>query len=98
MENYIWTGNADELINAVQRAFIVGNPPVINSSDLGIFSSQIFFNNISQNNNERKTLKNAIESFKKEYVTKILEENSWNQTKTAKVLGIPTYLCDKINK
>ena len=99
MENYIWTGNADELINAVQRAFIVGNPPVINSSDLGIFSSQIFFNNNCQNNNERKTLKNAIESFKKEYVTKILEENSWNQTKTAKVLGIQrTYVIKLINE
>ena len=99
MENCIWTGNADELINAVQRAFIVGNPPVINSSDLGIFSSWNFFDDDNQNSGESKTLKNALEIFKKEYVTKILEENGWNQTKTAKVLGIQrTYVIKLINE
>ena len=37
---------------------------------------------------EDKSLKNAVNSFKKSYVTKVLEENNWNQTKAAKVLGI----------
>ena len=99
MKNCIWAGNADELINAVQRAFIIGTPPVINSSDLGIFNSRNFFDDNMQKNNESKTLKNAIETFKKEYVTKILEENGWNQTKTAKVLGIQrTYVIKLINE
>ena len=35
-----------------------------------------------------KSLKTAVNAFKKAYVTKILEENNWNQTKAAKVLGI----------
>ena len=99
MENSIWPGNADELINAVQRAFIVGNPPVINSSDLGLFSSRNFFDDYNQNGNESKTLKIAVETFKKEYVKKVLEENGWNQTKTAKVLGIQrTYVIKLINE
>lgn len=99
MENSTWSGNADELINAVQRAFIVGNPPVINSSDLGIFSSRNFFDDYNQNDNESKTLKIAVETFKKEYVKKVLEENGWNQTKTAKVLGIQrTYVIKLINE
>lgn len=99
MKNCIWAGNADELINAVQRAFIIGTPPVINSSDLGIFNSRNFFDDNMQKNNESKTLKNAIETFKKEYITKILEENGWNQTKTAKVLGIQrTYVIKLINE
>ena len=34
--SHFWQGNADELINAVQRAFIVGEPPLISESDLGL--------------------------------------------------------------
>ena len=58
-----------------------------------------FFDDDNQNSGESKTLKNALEIFKKEYVTKILEENGWNQTKTAKVLGIQrTYVIKLINE
>ena len=46
-----------------------------------------------------KTLKSAVNAFKKAYVTKILEENNWNQTKTAKVLGIQrTYVIRLIDE
>ena len=38
MLEHFWQGNADELINSVQRAFIVGEIPVINESDLGFAS------------------------------------------------------------
>ena len=99
MMNRLWKGNADELINAVQRAFIVGNPPVIESVDLGIESVNIFSENISKYLQENKTLKNATEAFKKEYLTKILEDNGWNQTKAARVLGIQrTYVIKLINE
>lgn len=99
MMNRLWKGNADELINAVQRAFIVGNPPVIESADLGIESVNIFSENISKYLQENKTLKNATEAFKKKYLTKILEDNGWNQTKAARVLGIQrTYVIKLINE
>ena len=50
-------------------------------------------------NVQDKSLKNAIDTFKREYITKILEENGWNQTKTAKVLGIQrTYVVRLINE
>ena len=48
---------------------------------------------------EDKSLKTAVNAFKKSYVTKILEENNWNQTKTAKVLGIQrTYVIRLIDE
>ena len=48
---------------------------------------------------ESKSLKTAIDTFKKEYLTKILEENDWNQTKTAAVLGIQrTYVIRLMNE
>lgn len=92
MLNNFWTGNADELINSIQRGFIVGKVPLINSEDLGIGTA-------AAGDIETKTLKEAIDAFKKDYVTKVLQENGWNQTKTARILGIQrTYVIRLINE
>ena len=99
--SHFWQGNADELINAVQRAFIVGEPPVISESDLGLVAvdTSSVVTKAAESIDEDKSLKTAIDSFKKEYLTKILEENDWNQTKTAAVLGIQrTYVIRLMNE
>ncbi len=99
--SHFWQGNADELINAVQRAFIVGEPPLISESDLGFIADagDSAVSETVEGIGEDKTLKTAIDSFKKEYLTKILEENDWNQTKTAAVLGIQrTYVIRLMNE
>lgn len=95
-----WTGNADELINSVQRAFIVGQEPVILAQDLGLESDDSIESSTAiETDLEDKSLKTAVDLFKKEYVTKILEENGWNQTKTAGVLGIQrTYVIRLMNE
>ncbi len=99
MQNYFWSGNVDELINSVQRGFIVGKLPIIKNTDLGIGSDKSISANEIKADLDDKSLKNALEQFKKEYVTKILEENGWNQTKTAQVLGIQrTYVIRLINE
>lgn len=84
--NNFWKGNIDELINSIQRAFIVCQNSIIESNDLGLENS-ITANSVIEQLQD-KSLKNAIDLFKKEYITKILEENNWNQTKTAKILKI----------
>lgn len=99
--SHFWQGNADELINAVQRAFIVGQPPVISESDLGLVAvdTSSVVTKAAESIGEDKSLKTAIDTFKKEYLTKILEENDWNQTKTAAVLGIQrTYVIRLMNE
>lgn len=99
--SHFWQGNADELINAVQRAFIVGEPPVISESDLGLVAvdTNSVVTKAAESICEDKSLKTAIDTFKKEYLTKILEENDWNQTKTAAVLGIQrTYVIRLMNE
>ncbi len=86
---YPWEGNARELKNAIACACALGSPPCITEDDL------ILKNNIMHDNNNctDKTLKSALTSFKKQYVSRILAENSWNQTASAKVLDIQrTYL------
>lgn len=96
MKNYFWPGNIAELKNAVERAFIVGEPPYIKTSDMAIATADSV---PSVETGEDKSLKTAVNAFKKSYVTKILEENNWNQTKTAKVLGIQrTYVIRLIDE
>lgn len=92
LEKNFWVGNTDELINSIQRGFIVGKVPYINSEDLGIGVT-------AASDSETKTLKEAVDAFKKDYVTKVLQENDWNQTKTARILGIQrTYVIRLINE
>ena len=104
MLNYFWPGNIAELKNAVERAFITGEPPFIKTSDMALGNSA---GNFSSENGPSdsadavldRTLRTAVNAFKKSYVTKILEENNWNQTKTAKILGIQrTYVIRLIDE
>ena len=84
----------------MQHAFIVGELPVIKADDFGISAAGHFSESSAKDLNlSDKSLKTALDAFKKEYVTKILEENGWNQTKTAKILGIQrTYVIRLINE
>ena len=102
MINYFWTGNIAELKNAVERGIICSTGPLIQTQDMAlrIGNDSDFAQNIAlENNSEDKSLKTALDSFKKAYLIKILEENNWNQTKTARVLGIQrTYVIRLINE
>ena len=102
MQMSFWQGNADELINAVQRAFIVGKPPVINESDLGFMLGTPALGETVEavgKDGGDKSLKTAVDAFKREYIIRILSENGWNQTKAAAVLGIQrTYVIRLMNE
>lgn len=96
-----WKGNCSELKNALERAFLTGKVPCIYKSDMGFSENSVAeeaVNRAKTQNNGNLPLKDALDTFKKMYLTKILEENNWNQTKTAKILGIQrTYVIKLIN-
>lgn len=109
LQNYFFAGNIDELKNLIQHAFIVGEPPLLKASDFFLSGnynqgeergkSSSIMPSPSDLDFSDKSLKTALDTFKKEYVTKILEENGWNQTKTARILGIQrTYVIRLINE
>lgn len=87
--SYSWPGNVRELENTIERAVVI-------SQDEFIKPESLILNAGIQNESDDysgKTLKDAINMFKKHFITKTLISNGWKQTKTARVLGIQrTYL------
>lgn len=101
LNQYSWPGNVRELENTVERACVLGVPPLIKSSDLRLNvkpagEGQDVAEALCS---EDRTLKTALNNFKKAYITKILDETSWNQTKTGEILGIQrTYVSRLMNE
>ncbi|MBP5449492.1 MAG: Fis family transcriptional regulator, partial [Spirochaetales bacterium] len=73
---------------AMERAVVLAEQDEILPSDFeGLFDSS------ADQGDDIVSLKDAIDGFKKEYITKALQANDWSQTTTAKVLEIErTYL------
>lgn len=90
MLSYSWPGNVRELENCVERACVTGKSSWIQTEDLFLESGLQPAGRAGEGN---RSLKTAINTFKAHFIRKILEENSWNQTETAKALDIQrTYL------
>lgn len=104
MLNYMWPGNIRELENTVERACIFGTPPFIKVEDLRLSvdnpvvqkSAAEVLPSVENGLGEDRTLKTALNQFKKEYITKILNETGWNQTAAARILDIQRTYVSKL--
>jgi len=88
MLSYSWPGNVRELQNCIERACVIGKNRLIGGSDL-------FLKPESDSSGEEteRNLKNAVNLFKANFIRRVLEENSWNQTEASRALAIQrTYL------
>jgi Nif-specific regulatory protein len=87
--SYSWPGNVRELENVVERAVVICRDEYIEPRDLILSTAS----STDEGAFSGKSLKDAINLFKRYYIRESLEINSWSQTQTAKVLGIQrTYL------
>jgi Nif-specific regulatory protein len=86
---YSWPGNIRELENCVERACVIAAGKWIKREDL-------LLNAAGQGGAARggdRNLKKATNVFRANFIRKVLDENQWNQTETAKALDIQrTYL------
>jgi Nif-specific regulatory protein len=93
---YSWPGNIRELENCVERACVTANGKWIQKEDLSLElegGSPKFGIPGSGSPKGGRSLKAAEKVFKANFIRKVLDENGWNQTETAKALDIQrTYL------
>ncbi len=109
LKNYYWPGNVRELENSIERACVLGTPPVVQQEDLRInFASDnenvdtVNYEVLADeyvDSSDDKSLKSAVNRFKRAYIIRILNETSWNQTRAGKILEIQrTYLSRLLNE
>lgn len=95
MRQYDWPGNIRELRNAIERAVVMGDDKKIRAEDLPIFNSQTCNSGLEVG----LTLKDALNRFKKEFISLNLEHTGGNRSQAAKIMGIQrTYLSRLISK
>ncbi len=93
--SYRWPGNVRELENVVERAVVITEDEFIAAASLMLPGSSPF----SADNYAGSKLKDAVWQFKKHFIVRSLEEHDWNQTDTAKAIGIQrTYLSKLIKE
>jgi Nif-specific regulatory protein len=92
--SYSWPGNVRELENAIERAVVFSRderirPESLTLSPGGSLGDEVF---------SERTLREALNIFKKHFITKALESNGWHQTRTAKALSIQRSYLSKLVK
>ncbi len=89
IRNYHWPGNIRQLENAIERALVMGNGKTFKIEDLPIDLQNIDTEIVEVG----KSLKDAQDKFKKNYVIKTLSKTGGNRTQAAQILGVQrTYL------
>jgi two-component system nitrogen regulation response regulator NtrX len=82
LEAYEWPGNVRELRNVIERLVIMTPSNTVTSKNIIITESQ------RSDYFSCNTLREAREFFEKDFITRKLEENNWNISKTAEALDI----------
>jgi two-component system response regulator AtoC len=87
LSQYHWPGNVRELENVIERLVAISPRPVLDVEDL-----QLDLGNVRSSTDplvpSGTSLRRAKEAFERHYILQALEKNNWNQTETARCLGI----------
>jgi transcriptional regulator with PAS, ATPase and Fis domain len=78
IQQYDWPGNVRELENAVERAMVVAREPELRQEDFALKTAG------AGTPGETKSL----EEMERDYILRVLEECSYNQTRAAEILHI----------
>ncbi|MBI4547575.1 MAG: sigma-54-dependent Fis family transcriptional regulator [Ignavibacteriae bacterium] len=86
-----WPGNVRELVNAIERAMVIGTSPALKPQDLPFQLLNL--------DKKKKPSSGSLAAVEKEHIELILEQNGWNISRSAEILGIDRVtLYNKIEK
>ena len=92
MVRYPWPGNIRELANAIERALVVGKPPLVRPEDLPLSMS-------ARDGRGAVPAGESLAEVEKAHVQTILERTGWNISRAARILDIDRVtLYNKIRK
>lgn len=92
LKEYFWPGNVRELKNIIEHAVMVCEGSVVNASDLSYLQKESSLSDEILNSSDR-TLKCALDSFKRQYLLGVLNETKWNKAAAARILDVQrTYI------
>jgi DNA-binding NtrC family response regulator len=91
LENYPWPGNIRELENLIERLIVLGKDGHwIDEKDLPfeLLLREEVYTQAPDGNPGDAGLLQARQAFERQYILRALDRNRWNQSNTARVLGI----------
>ncbi len=84
--SHSWKGEVRELENIIERAVIFADGPLITKKELpGFFEQRP---DAVYSFDSRKSMKEAVDEFERQYITHVLRQNQFNKDATAKALKI----------
>jgi DNA-binding NtrC family response regulator len=91
---YDWPGNVRELANAIERAVVLGQSPIIQLGDLpaGVFATG------ANDASASLTYHDTVDDYRREVIVKALAETHGNRTAAAKLLGLERSYLQKLLK
>ena len=91
LEAYDWPGNVRELANAIERAMVVGRPPVLHSDDLPFVAKDTTEPSLP--------IGDSLADMERAHIARVLDRSGWNISRAAEILGIDrTTLYAKIKR
>ncbi|MDH3635297.1 MAG: sigma-54 dependent transcriptional regulator [Gammaproteobacteria bacterium] len=95
LSNYVFPGNVRELENILERALALCENELIETADLQLPEIT------ADNDEKQQSLGEMTQNMEKEHIINALEDNRWNQSATARALGLTLrqlrYRIDKLN-
>ena len=93
--SYDWPGNVRELANVIERAVVIGQPPVIQQEDLPL---EILVTQAQPAEGASLSYHEATDRYRRELIIKTLQQTNGNRSAAAKLLGLERSYLQKLLK